>query len=304
MPLEQLPERIIRGSFEVPITTYNDPVAGAPCYGFGLKKGMYTDDTQAVRVSAKEIAKNQNLSPAIIADALSGWLFGDTLGQTARYPGVTTREAMKRYLRDGDPLTCGVLSRACGAAIRISPAAIWLSLVRDKDFESKIKEIAQVTHTDRSAVDGALIVGYLVRMGLEGGTPPIDNLLQICSSDLMGKAIARIKSALDAKKSPDEVALELGGGTGAHEVVPMALYHAYGNGFDFERTLEAGLNTFHPSGLDMDSILSISGAICGVRAADSVESSKWLSGLEDAETIAGEAEALFDVCYHCAGNGS
>ena len=296
MPLEQLPEMTVRSSFYIPITTYNDPVEGAPCYPFGLKKGMYTDDTQAVRVSAREIASNRALSPKIIAEGLSGWLFENSLGQGPRYPGVTTREAMKRYIKTRDPYGCGVLSRGCGAAIRIAPAAIWLALRKNEDFDKGIIETAQVTHTDKSAVDGARVVAHLIRTGIEGTTPSLEQLLGICSSELMRKAVAGTISAISFGTPPSEFALEAGGGTGAHEVVPLALYHLYSREFDFAKTLTAGLNTFHPSGLDMDSILSISGAVCGVRQVEAVERSEWLIGLEDAETISSEADALFSAC--------
>jgi ADP-ribosyl-[dinitrogen reductase] hydrolase len=297
MPLEQLPEATIRASFRIPITSFNDPVPGAPCYEFRLKKGMYTDDTQAVRASARAIVESHDLSGALIADALSGWLFENSLDQSPRYPGFTTREAMKRYLNSKDANTCGVLSQACGAAIRISPAAIWLTLQGEAEFENRIREIAQVTHTDRSAVDGAVIVAHLIRTGLEGTTPPLDELLQLCTSDLMGKGLGKTQSALRLKEPAHELALELGGGTAAHEVVPMAIYHIYRNNFDFKVTLETGLNTFHPQGLDLDSILSISGAICGVRSPNGVKNSGWLDGLEDAQVISAEAEALFRTCY-------
>lgn len=293
MPLEQLPETIVRENFTIPIEHYNDPVEGAPCYRFGLKKGMYTDDTQAVRASAREIAKHGSLSPTIIANALSGWLFHNSLDQAPRYPGVTTLEAMSRYEKTKDALECGVLSGTCGAAIRIAPVALWLSLTRTVNFEQEIVAAAEVTHTDKSAVDGARLVAHLIRTGLLGITPSMGELLTMCSSDLMRKAVATADSAITRRRSSAELALEIGGGTKAHEVVPMALFHMYSCGFDFRTTLTSGLNTFHPSGLDMDSILSISGSVCGVRQIKEVETSEWLPNLEDYQLIASDADGLF-----------
>lgn len=295
MPLEQLSEVDIRTNFKIPIRTYNNPVKGAPCYVFGLTKGMYTDDTQAVRATAKAIAESGILSPTVVAEALSGWLFDNALSQGPRYPGVTTREAMKRYRASRDPTTCGVLSRGCGASIRIAPVAIWLALTEAQDFDERVVQLACITHTDKSAIDGARIVAHLIRTGIEGHIPPFDELYEICSSDLMRKAMAATRSALSSRAASTEFALELGGGTGAHEVVPMSLYHIYSSDFSFSRTLISGLNTFHPSGLDMDSILSISGAVCGLRFPEAVERSVWLADLEDANLIESEADRLVEA---------
>lgn len=296
MPLEQLPEAEIRANFGIPIRTYNDPVEGAPCHVFGLKSGMYTDDTQAVRTTTKGIIKTRELTPTVIADALSGWLFDNSLGQGPRYPGVTTREAMKRYVKTRDANTCGVLSRGCGAAIRIAPVAIWLALTGTEDFDDGVVRSACVTHTDKSAIDGARLVAYLIRTGINGTIPQLGELYEMCSSELMRKAIGATQTALSSKTPAAEFALELGGGTGAHEVVPMALYHLYSSNFDFSLTLTSGLNTFHPSGLDMDSILSISGAISGLRSPSAVECSEWLRDLEDADVIAAESDGLVEAC--------
>lgn len=291
MPLEQLPEAKIRERFRTPIDQFLDATEGAPCYQFGLKRGMYTDDTQAVRVSARAIAERQALTPHLIADALSGWLFDNALNQAPRYPGVTTVTAMERYKEIGDTARCGVPSKGCGAAIRISPVALWLAITNESDFISKVELIARITHTEKSAIDGAVIVGYLLKSILQGHIPPFEALIDLCSSDLMRRALTKSLAAT-VSESGSELALDLGGGTAAHEVVPMALYHLYTNSFEFKPTIDHGLNTFHPSGIDMDSILSIAGSISGIHTPDKVLSSVWLKELEDADLISGEAEEL------------
>lgn len=294
MPLEQLPETKIRERFDTPIYEFLDATEGAPCYEFGLKRGMYTDDTQAVRVSARAIAENNALTPRLIADALSGWLFGNALDQAPRYPGVTTVTAMQRYNNTGDPTRSGVPSKGCGAAIRISPVALWLAITNESDFTSTIETIAGITHIEQSAIDGAVIVAHLIKNILQGYVPSFDELNDLCSSDRMRGALRKAKVGTTGQSGPD-LALDLGGGTGAHEVVPMALYHLYTNSFGFKKTIESGLNTFHPSGIDMDSILSIAGCISGIYAPDEVLSSVWLKDLEDAEVIATEAQALLNA---------
>ena len=137
-----------------------------------------------------------------------------------------------------------------------------------------------------------IIVACLIRAGFRGTTPSISHLVELSKSSQMKKALKTVQSALKLERPAEEVVEELGGQTGAHEVVPMAVYHLYRTGFKFTQTLENGIDTFHPSGIDMDSVLSIAGSIAGMRDVRGVEESCWLDGLEDAEKIANEARAL------------
>ena len=296
MPFERVSKAKIEASVSLPLRTYCDPVHGAPCREFGLTRGMYTDDTQAVRATARAAAEHRCVSPRIVADALSAWLFDDSLGQEPRYPGQTTRTAMSRYRTNGDPGTCGVLSQNCGAAIRISPVAIWLTIQGENGFADRVRDCARVTHRGDSAVDGALIVASLIRGGLHGETPGFDSMIDMCTSDRMTRALHLVAAALTSERDDTVVANELaealGGSERAHEVVPLALVHLYRARFDFRETLERGLDTLHPDGIDMDSILSVAGAISGVHCAAQVEGSDWLTDLEDAELIAEEASRL------------
>jgi ADP-ribosylglycohydrolase len=108
----------------------------------------------------------------------------------------------------------------------------------------------------------------------------------------MVRALLRVEDALSRSTPGAELAKELGGGTGAHEVVSMALYHLYGAEFGFRETIESGLNTFHPSGIDADSILGIAGAIAAMQHPEEVAGSEWLAGLRGADEIRSEAAAL------------
>jgi ADP-ribosylglycohydrolase len=295
MPFENLPETKIKENFHLPLNSYFDPIEGAPCYEFGLKKGMYTDDTQSARACTIGIAKHRHLTLSIIADALYGWLFRNSLKQEPRYPGITTREAMIRYHKHGDPNKCGVDSATCGAAIRIAPVALWFCVRRPRDIDSEIRKVACITHTANSAQDGAVIVAHLIQHSVKGGAIGFSDLYSRCTSKLMFKALQGVHRALESNTSCDEVAQELGGGTKAHAVIPMAIYHLFKCQFRFNDSLRNALNTFHPSGLDMDSILSVCGAIAGAHFAEEVEQSEWIEGLEDCKKIAREAQDLFKI---------
>jgi len=279
MPFENLAAAKIRKNVTLPVKSYCNAIEGAPCFQFDLKKGMYTDDTQAIRACARAISKHRALTPAVIADALSGWLFHDSLGQQARYPGVTTRVAMTRYEETRDPHTCGVDSATCGAAIRMLPIALWFCIKKPADLDGDIRQLAKVTHTATCAQDGAVLMARLVQHAVIGGTIAINHLASRCQSKLMKKSLNNVQRALESGTEPDDMAQELGNGTKAHVVVPMAIYHLFRHGFHFEATLSQALNTLHPSGLDTDSIMSIAGGIAGAHYPDEVVSSEWIEDL-------------------------
>jgi ADP-ribosylglycohydrolase len=292
MPVERVGAEQIRASLALPIRSFCDPIPGAPCREYDLQRGMYTDDTQAVRATARAITARRELSASIVAQALHDWLYTGSLGQPPRYPGQTTYRAMQLYSSGRDPATCGVDSSTCGAAIRIAPAALWLACRPAVDFQAGVREVARVTHTGAGAIDGALVVAELIRLGLAGKTPSLEDLERLCSAPLMIRAIARVRAVLATDRSGSEVAQELGGGTGAHEVIPMSLFHLYRSGFRFRASIESGLDTLHPGGIDMDSILGIVGAVAGLQSVDEVLESEWLSELEDRELLIKEAEDL------------
>lgn len=298
MPVERVAASVIESYWASPIRCFQAPVPQAPCFQYQLSAGMYTDDTQAVRATAIAIAKHKTASPGIIADALAAWLFEESLGQKPRYPGQTTWTAMDRYRRERNPSTCGVASDSCGAAIRISPVALWLCREKWDCFERGIETTARVTHTGDGAVDGAKIVGRLIRSASEGTIPALAELSGACKSKRMAGAIASVEIALNDRHSRNDMAVELGGGTKAREVVPMALFHLYANKFSFEQSMYSAIDTRHPSGLDMDSIVGIVGAVAGAFNPQAVLESALLTELHDRDTIIREAGEL-----HKAMNG-
>lgn len=295
MPFENIAEAKIRKHIRMPVRSYCDPIEGSPCFQFALKKGMYTDDTQATLACALAIAKHGDLTPVIVADALLGWLFHGSLGQEARYPGLTTREAMIRYEETKDPYTCGVDSATCGAAIRILPIALWLCVRKPVDLDEEVRQLARVTHTAHSAQDGAVLVARLIQHAVTGGPITVAHLSGLSTSRLMQKSLNSVRRSLESKAKPDDVVQELGGGTKAHVVIPMAIFHLFRNGFHFEDTLIQALNTLHPSGIDADSIMSVAGGIAGAHFPDEVAQSDWIEGLEDRDAISVAAQKLYEA---------
>ena len=110
-------------------------------------------------------------------------------------------------------------------------------------------------------MDGAVIVAELVRALLRGEVPSLEVVGSWCESKLMARAISQVSGGVEDHARANEMAELLGHGTKAHEVVPLALFHLYQNDFDFETSLLQGLNTYHRSGLDSDSILGLAGAL-------------------------------------------
>jgi ADP-ribosylglycohydrolase len=295
MPFERVTSARIKSLYKLPLRDFVDPVEGAPCCEFGLRRGNYTDDTQSTRVSMIAITENNVASPRVIAEALAAWLYQHSLGQEPRYPGQTTRKAMRRFLETNDVENCGCETPSCGAAIRIAPVAIWAASFSESDFVECITDAANITHTGQTAVDGALVVASMIKTGMRNMTPPVDAVASYCKSRRMIQALRKVKHALECDVSADDLVQDLGGQTGAHEVVPLAIFQLYKNKFKFKPTLLSGLNTFHPSGIDMDSVLSIAGAVSGVRDPVGVERSTWIRRVEDAKLISEETRRFIRV---------
>jgi ADP-ribosyl-[dinitrogen reductase] hydrolase len=292
MPLEMLPSASIRSVFQLPIRSFMDAVEGAPCYSYGLKRGMYTDDTQGSRATAQALIETKSCSPLVVADALRRWLFEESLGQAPRYPGTTTHRAMSNFAESNDPVTCGVLSDNCGAAIRIAPIALWHATLDEKEFLEQVQSVAQITHTGVAAIDGAKIVATLIRDAFHGGPRSLKEIIEMCQSVQMKRGLEIAESGLRKGHGPVIVAEELGSGSRAYEVIPLSVFHLYATAFEFEPAIHGGLDTFHPSGLDMDSILSIIGTLAGVTQPQGVLRSIWKDDVEDSKTIQNEATEL------------
>jgi ADP-ribosylglycohydrolase len=297
MPFERVESRSIKRTFNLPISVFHDPAPDAPCYEFGLRRGMYTDDTQACRATTRALIRADEVNLTAIADALEAWLLRDGLGQPPRYPGITTGRAIRQYAQSKDPTTSGFCSSACGAAIRIAPVALWLSARSSRNFKQRITDVAKITHTSQAAIDGALIVSSMIRQALSSsGMPPVEELFPIAESRTMARDLRKLQAAVNKKKSGDEFVSEIGGQTSAPQVVSLALFHLYKCGFSFWETLFTGVNTFHRSGIDMDSVLSIAGAIAGAVHPSQVLECPLLAELEDSEGLRTEAQSL----YHAA----
>lgn len=294
MPIERVTREAILQAFPEGIETFADPLEGAPCREFGLSKGMYTDDTQAIRAITQAIVRHGQASPHVVAKALRGWYLEGSLGQTPRYPGVTMATAMEEYRRTGDPLRSGVSTSTCGAAIRVAPIALWAAGADQTDFRELVKAASRVTHTGPVALDGALLVAEVLRSGLRNERITIPQLVGLCESGKMRAAMRRVESHLGLRSLSENVLEDLGGSTRADAVVPMAIYLAETSDYRFEVALRKGLKTLHPAGADMDSILALAGSMCGVNRPALVTESAWLHELEDSFTIEREADSLYE----------
>lgn len=294
MPIENVPKSAIQRQLSLPLAGYYDPLPEAA--NFGLSRGMYTDDTQAIRTIARCIADRAEVDVQSIAQALNAWLHHRALDEDPRNPGPTTREALRLFAENGNVSDCGLASNSCGAATRVVPVALFCALRADAaDILSRVEETARITHTGECAVDGARIVGQSIVAALRGAKIPIDVTGQSAKCNLMREALQKVSSAVTRGALPDVLVQELGSGTEAHRVVPMAIFHLLRSDYHFEQSLNDGLNTIHPAGSDMDSILCIVGAISGTLYPREVLESPLATGVEKREEIIAEAERLFDV---------
>lgn len=248
-----------------------------PGYKYNQKQqdaepGSVTDDTEMTLATAESIIEHSSVVTKGIADTLLRW-FNRQLpwlkgSSEIRNIGPTTSQALQRYAKGISYKESGVDGGGCGAAIRIAPVALCCF----NDFvtlQRAVISVTRITHRDPRkpiAEEGALCVAASIRHLLTGGEPKDlpNELLQVVRTQDFKRQIRRIQDGL-AESWTGDIAAENLGTDGdsylASEVVSLALFIFLKFGNNFGNTVTEAINITSPSGVDTDSIASISGAL-------------------------------------------
>jgi ADP-ribosyl-[dinitrogen reductase] hydrolase len=166
-------------------TVLTDMIGGGP---FGLKAGEWTDDTAMALALGDWLANDPTLDPAELASRFVRWYKDGEFSCTGDCfdIGNTTREALDRFIRTGEPLAGAKSPKKAGngALMRLSPIAIryW------KD-RARLVEVAQLqtatTHGAKECLEASANFAELLA-DVISGKPLAEALSSLASSRVAG----------------------------------------------------------------------------------------------------------------------
>lgn len=251
--------------------------------------GRITDDTQMTVLVAQTISEIGRFDLEQAGIKFGRWIKTSDDGiKEARGVGMACGVACRRLSEGADPLSSGVDSAGCGAAMRASP--IGLRYYHDHDELRRTAVLqSRVTHTNPEASAGAAAAAFAVAIGVTD-----DGALDRAAlAERTGAFVERIDRGMAVKitgladyldASPEEGFAYTGTGGHVMETVPAAFFAFLRSPYDPEETLLTAVN----AGGDTDSVGAIAGAISGAfnglgalpaRMRDEVEGREYIEGL-------------------------
>ena len=239
------------------------------------RPGNPTDDTAMALSVANAIAGDEGLTAALFAQGFLEDLdrdhgrFGDMFWHGG--PGTATTAALRRLKAGAKPATCGEpAAGGNGGAMRAHP----LGFLTDRDEVLKISAVqARVTHGHPAAVAAAMAVAVLVYDALDGVTPSEE-----FPAGIEDAQFARAWRERHSDLQPAGLRLpsrlrdvDMAGWN------TVAAAHAIAICFPDDPVTAIGVAA--ASGLDTDTVASITGAIVGARHGISAFPKKCLEGL-------------------------
>ena len=145
-----------------------DMVGGGP---FGLRPGEWTDDTTMSLALAESLADCGALDCRDLMDRFVGWWKKGEYSCTGSCfdIGITTRAALQRYVRTGDPMAGSTEPRSAGngSLMRLSPVALRFWDDRAQ-LDAAAAEQSRTTHGAEEAVDACRAFAELLAEAIAG----------------------------------------------------------------------------------------------------------------------------------------
>jgi len=189
-----------------------------PVYRGGA--ACYSDDTEMALILARHLVEHGGVVQDVLAAELAE---GARLGDSCRFYGSSTSFVLHlvREGRDWRKASREANSYGNGAAIRVPPVPMYYADSEAVERAAKLQ--AEVTHSHRLGIEGAVIVALAIEEAA-AGTPLEEIPAELAKRGLAKVYQERLKAVsglLDS--SPFEVAAKLGTGAAAPESVPAAL---------------------------------------------------------------------------------
>ena len=145
-----------------------DLLGGGP---FNLQPGQWTDDTALALALADSLATNPDLDPADLIQRFWRWYREGEYSCTGHCfdIGTTTRAALERWQREGNPFAGSTEARMAGngSLMRLAPVAVrhWQNRERLRDVAARQ---SRTTHASPEAVDACVMYAEALADAIEG----------------------------------------------------------------------------------------------------------------------------------------
>ena len=260
-----------RGSF----TPLTDMVGGGP---FSLKAGQWTDDTSMALCLAESLVIKGGCDPHDQMTRYANWYRWGYWSSTGGCfdIGIATREALERFLRNGDPLAGNPDPRSAGngSLMRLAPAALRYA----GDDEARLQEMAalssRTTHGAAECLDACRLFAVALNRALQGREK--SEVLNLADLKLYSPKIQQIAQGSYRDKSREQIR-----GSGyVVESLEAALW-CFARHDNFRDAVLEAANL----GDDADTTAAITGQIAGAMWGEQGIPGEWLGRLSMADDI-------------------
>lgn len=266
-----------------------DMVGGGP---FDLEPGQWTDDTSMALCLAESLVECDGFDARDQMDRYVSWYRHGHLSSRGRCFDIdtTTRQALERYMRTGDPFAGSADSHTAGngSLMRLAPVAMFYA-DRAEEGIAACGESSRTTHAAVEAIDACRYFGGLLIGALQG--VPKDELLSLLYTPVPGEwerrpltpKVAGVASGSFARKAPPEIR-----GSGYVVQSLEAALWAFSTTNDFREGCLAAVNL----GEDADTTAAVYGQIAGAVYGEKAIPAKWVASLAKGDLISDLARRL------------
>lgn len=268
------------------VNGFLDAPKGHPIHD-GLVAYQITDDTQLTIVMAKVIIEDKKVTPEGVAKRILEWALNTGILKKDLI-GPSTRRALENLISGVNPKDSGKFGTTNGAAMRISPVAIF-NANDEKGLINDVEKACLPTHGTNVAISAASAVAFAINEGLSNDNASVDSIVEAAIAgakagekrgfEYPAASVAkRIELALDLIGKVNDcfnAAIKLydyiGAGVESNEAIPTAIgIFAIAKG-DPMKAIKCAVNI----GGDSDTIASIvggiSGAFKGIKAFNQID---------------------------------
>ncbi len=125
-----------------------------------------TDDTEQNLWLLRRYLKDGDVTIENTVEALVDWI-NETGAVEKKYIGPSSLAALESIKKGKDPLTTGLNGTTCGGIMRC-PAAVWGSMLLNRDLDICIYNALVPTHNTSIAMESAFAYGYALKAASNG----------------------------------------------------------------------------------------------------------------------------------------
>ncbi len=260
---------------------HTEMTGGGP---FNLAGGDWTDDTAVALALADTLITRQGFDPHDLATRFVSWWQQGAYSCTGTCfdIGITTREALARFVQTQEPYAGSTDPRSAGNGSLMRLAPVTLFALHDAGLADQVaRDQSRVTHAAPQAVEACAFFVQVLRDAIQHRSDVLR--LRIWASDA---AVAAIAAGSWRQKSRDEIR-----SSGYVVDTLEAALWAVGTTSSFEDALVLAVNLAD----DADTVGAVTGQLAGALCGAAAIPERWLHPLASRTQIAETAAKLLSA---------